>query len=60
MKNFIRFLWSGFGTGVTALRALGGAIIFFLLAFIAVYYIVRWIVRLFTRNSADAQQPTQP
>lgn len=54
MKNFINFLWSGFGTGVTALRAFGGAIIFFLFGFIAIYYIVRWIVRLFTKNSGQS------
>lgn len=59
MKNFINFLWSGFGTGVTALRAFGGAIIFFLFGFIAIYYIVRWIVRLFTKNSGNASRPGQ-
>lgn len=57
MKNLINFLWTGFGTGVTAARALGIAILVLLIGVIAVYYIIAWIVRLVRKDSATPQQP---
>lgn len=57
MKNLINFLWTGFGTGVTAARALGIAILVLLIGVIAVYYIIAWIVRLVRKNNATPQQP---
>lgn len=41
MKNFINFLWTGFGTGVIALRAVGLAILFLLSGIIIVFYMIR-------------------
>lgn len=50
MKSFINFLWSGFGTGNTAARAIGIAILAVLGIFIVAYYLIRWIVRLFQKK----------
>lgn len=53
MKKFITFLWTGFGTGVTALRAVGLAILTLLIGFIVIYYIVNWIICLFRKNQQN-------
>lgn len=51
MRNLFNFLWTGFGTGVTALRAVGLAIITILGVFFIAYYVIRWMVRLFQKKS---------
>lgn len=56
MKKLINFLWTGFGTGVTALRAFGIAILFLLIGFIAIYYIIRWIIHLFEKKNNPQKQ----
>ncbi|MDE6300822.1 MAG: hypothetical protein K2M19_03820 [Muribaculaceae bacterium] len=53
MKSFINWCWTGFGTGMTSFRALGLAIITLLIGVIALYYVIRWIVRLFQKNSVQ-------
>ncbi len=58
MDKFISFLWSGFGSGVTGLRAVGIAIIVCLFAFIAAFYVIRFIVRLimhFTNKNVPSE-----
>lgn len=55
MGNFISWLWSGFGTGVTALRAFGMALIVVLFGFIVLYYIIKGILNLFTKNKTQTQ-----
>lgn len=57
MKQFINFLWTGFGTGVTALRAFGISILVLLIGFIAVYYLVNWVVRLLGSKNGTRQNP---
>ena len=54
MKSFLRWLWTGFGTYTTAYRGIGMAICTLLIGVIAVYYVIRGIVRLFQRNQSQA------
>lgn len=56
MKKFIIFLWTGFGTGVIALRAVGIAILFLLIGFIIIYYIINWIIHLFQKKNNPQKQ----
>lgn len=53
MKSFISWLWSGFGTGMTAFRGIGMAICTLLIGVIAVYYLISWIVRLFQKKEVN-------
>lgn len=53
MKSFLNWLWTGFGTGITGFRGIGMAICTLLIGFIAIYYVVRWIVRLFQKDRTN-------
>ena len=55
MGRFFRCLWTGFGTGVGALQALGITIIVLLVGVWAVWYVIKffiWLVGLIS-NSAS-------
>ncbi len=54
MKSFINWLWSGFGTGTTAFRGIGMALCVLLIGFIAVFYIIKWIVGLFHKKDTQS------
>lgn len=54
MKSFINWLWSGFGTNVTGFRGIGMAICVLLIGFIALYYVIKWIVGLFQKKNPQS------
>lgn len=54
MKSFINWLWSGFGTGTTAFRGIGMALCVLFIGFIAVFYIIKWIVGLFHKKDTQS------
>ncbi|MCR5271297.1 MAG: hypothetical protein K6D91_09820 [Prevotella sp.] len=55
-SGFARFLTSGFYTEVTALKALGWTIFIFLLGFFIVYWIIKGIIRLFSKKDKTPEE----
>ena len=51
MKSFFSWLWSGFGTGMTAFRGIGMALAVALGGIWLLYVIIRAIVRLFDKDA---------
>lgn len=58
MKSFVKFLWTGFGTGTDAGRAVGIAILILLSVVIVVWYLISFIVKLIRGNKTVAAQST--
>lgn len=54
MNTLVNFLWTGFGTGATAARAVGIALICLLSVVIVGYYLLRWLYRLAFRPTPAA------
>lgn len=52
MREFITFLWTGFGTRIIAFRAIGLAILTLLIGIIIIYYVAVWIIHLFQKARA--------
>lgn len=48
--GLFNFLWTGFGSNVTGLRAVGMTLICVLGVFFILYYGIRAMVRLFKKN----------
>lgn len=51
MKSFFSWLWSGFGTGMTAFRGIGMALAFCLGGIWLIYLLFSAIARMFNKNT---------
>lgn len=52
-RGLFNFLWTGFGTNVTSLRAVGMALICVFGVFFILYYGIRAIVRVIKKNQKE-------
>ncbi len=49
-RGLFNFLWTGFGSNVTGLRAVGMALICVFGVFFILYYGIRALIRVFKKN----------
>lgn len=52
-RGLFNLLWTGFGTNVTSLRAVGMALICVFGVFFILYYGIRALVRAFKKNEQE-------